>query len=158
MVLEPTNLLQSCSNGSPQAMKLLMGTSGQIIQVFPVNVDTGLSQHHMALERFKNVASLCSPAQVHIGSIPEAPEIWIPPHYWNTAVDLTLSNLEGFDCTDLEGFHCTDLEGFHCTDLEGFDCTNLEGFDCTDKFKKQQQLMQEQFSILSWRAKVLGGS
>ena len=81
MVLEPTNLLQSCSNGSPQAMKLLMGTSGQIIQVFPVNVDTGLSQHHMALERFKNVASLCSPAQVHIGSIPEAPEIWIPPHY-----------------------------------------------------------------------------
>ena len=139
-------------------MKLLMGTSGQIIQVFPVNVDTGLSQHHMALERFKNVASLCSPAQVHIGSIPEAPEIWIPPHYWNTAVDLTLSNLEGFDCTDLEGFHCTDLEGFHCTDLEGFDCTNLEGFDCTDKFKKQQQLMQEQFSILSWRAKVLGGS
>ena len=81
MVLEPTNLLRSRSNGSPQAMKLLMGASGQIIQVFPINIDTTLSQHHLALERSKNVASLCSSAHVHIDSIPESPEIWIPPYY-----------------------------------------------------------------------------
>ena len=91
----------------------------------------------MALERSKNAASLCSPPQVHIDSIPETPEIWIPPYYWNTAVVPTVSKLEGFNCTDLEGFDCTDIEEFDCTDIEEFDCINLEGFDYTDKFKKQ---------------------
>ena len=43
-----------------------------------------LSQPHIATERSENAASLCSPARVHIitltGSIPEAPEVQIPPY------------------------------------------------------------------------------
>ena len=53
----------------------------------------------------ENVASLCSPAQVHIttstGSIPGAPEIWTPPYYRHTAVVPMFSALERIHCTAL---------------------------------------------------------
>ena len=61
-----------------------------------------LSQPHTATERSENAASLCSPARVHIitltGSIPEAPEVQIPPYYGHTAVVPTVSALEGLHC------------------------------------------------------------
>ena len=48
----------------------------------------------------KDVASLYSPARVHIttptGSIPEAPEIRTPPYYGHTVVVQTVSGFERF--------------------------------------------------------------
>ena len=48
----------------------------------------------------KDVASFCSPARLRItmpmGSIPEAPKIWMPPYYGHTVVVPTVSGFEGF--------------------------------------------------------------
>ena len=64
---------------------------------------TNISQPGMATERSENVASLCSPAWEHIttppGSIPKAPEIWIPPYNRHTVVVPTVSSLEGLHCS-----------------------------------------------------------
>ena len=61
-----------------------------------------LSQRRTATEKSENAALLSSPARVHIttptGSIPEPPEIRIPPYYVHTAVVPTVSALKGFHC------------------------------------------------------------
>ena len=69
---------------------------------FCVTHHANISQPHTAMERSENVASLCSPERIHItmptGSIPEAPEIRIPPYYRHTAVAPMVSTLEGPHC------------------------------------------------------------
>ena len=57
-----------------------------------------LSQYRKTTERSENVALLCSTAWVHFtrptGSVPEAPDIWIPPYYiWMVPM---VSALQGF--------------------------------------------------------------
>ena len=77
-------------------------------------------------QQFKNAASLCSPAQVHITtltgsilasypghearSIPEGPEMRIPPYYEHIAVVSMVSTLEGLHCIILKFAH-TCIEG-----------------------------------------------
>ena len=68
-----------------------------------------LSQPRTGLQRSKNAASFCSPAREHITtptrSIPEAPEIKIPPYYGHTVVVPMVFALEGFHCTAIDCCH-----------------------------------------------------
>ena len=86
-----------------------------------VNHCANLFQLCTATERSQKVASLCSPAQVHITmptwSTPEAPEILILPYYRRSAVFPKVSSLEGLHCIYIENVFVANGIISTCLDL-----------------------------------------